>query len=214
MNLIYILILFFAFLTVETKNLKASIISLILHSIFLTFSVFSVGYINSISSFYLIGFLDLLVRVFLIPLILFRSLKNRATTETKPYISYPLSIALSIVILSVFYHLLEVYKSLSLPQLLESFSCGVTLFIYGLYPLISKKDLIKIVISFVIIENGIHIFLISILPYLSKFIEISLTFNYLVAIFFFAYIVFKINEISLKEELQKLKETVYKETNE
>lgn len=213
MELIYIIVLFFAFLTVESKNLKTSLISLTLNSLFISISVFLLGYFNNIPSLYLIGFLDIFVRAILIPVVLSKSLKNRISTEIKPSVSYPLSIALSIVILSVVYHFLEIYKSLYLPNVLQGLPCGITLFIYGFYLLLSKRDLFKMVISFIVIENGIHLFLISTIPFLSKFLEFVLTFNYIVAIFLFNYLLFRINEISFKEELQKIKEINRKENN-
>lgn len=204
MEIIYIAILFFTFLAGEAKNLKFSALSLVPHSLFIVLAVFAIGYINGISSLYLIGTLDLFVRAFLMPLFLLKCLKNRLETETKPSIAHPLSIALSIVVLSVGYHFIEVLKP---SQIISGFSCGLTLFIYGFYLFISKTDMVKMITSFFIIENGIHFLIISMIPHMSKLIEVSLTFNFIVAVLFFVYLTVKLNEVFVQEEIRKFKES-------
>ncbi|MGB9892432.1 hypothetical protein [Thermodesulfovibrio yellowstonii] len=207
MEIIYIAILFFTFLTGEAKNLKFSVLSLVPHSLFIVIAVFTIGYINEISSLYLIGILDLVVRAILMPILLLKCLKNRLEIETKPSISHPLSIALSIVVLSVGYHFVEIFKSFYLPYVISSFSCGLTLFIYGFCLFMFKRDIVKMIISFFIIENGIHFLIISMIPHMPKFIEISLTFNFIIAILFFVYLIIRLNEVFVKEEIKKFKES-------
>ncbi|MGC8796422.1 hypothetical protein [Thermodesulfovibrio sp.] len=213
MAMIYIAILFFTLLAGEVKNLKISVLSLIPHCLFIVIAVFTIAYINEISSLYLIGTVDLLVRAILMPVFLFKCLKNRVETEEKPSISLPLSIALSIVVLSVGYHFIEIFKTSQLHQVLSSFSCGLTLFIYGLYLLLSKKDMVKMIISFFIIENGIHFLIISMIPHMSKLIEILLTFNFIVAVLFFVYLTVRLNEVFVQEEIKKFKESKSQRTN-
>ncbi len=207
MEIIYIAILFFTFLAGEAKSLKFSVLSLIPHSLFIVIVVFTIGYINKIPSLYLIGIADLVVRAILMPILLLKCLKNRVEIEIKPSISHPLSIALSIVVLSVGYHFVKTFKSFYLPHVISNFSCGLTLFIYGFYLFISKRDIVKMIIGFFIIENGIHFLIISMIPHMPKFIEFSLTFNFIVATLFFVYLTVRINEISVIEEIKKFKES-------
>ncbi|MCS7163700.1 MAG: hypothetical protein NZ845_01705 [Thermodesulfovibrio sp.] len=207
MEIIYIAILFFSFLAGETKSLKFSILSLVPHSIFIVIVVFIIGYVNNIPSLYLIAVLDLVVRAILMPILLFKCLKNRVETETKPSISHPLSIALSIVLLSIGYHFVEMFKSSYIPHVISSFSSGLTLFLYGFYLFISKRDILKMMISFFIIENGIHFLIISMIPRMPKFIEVLITFNFVVAIIFLVYISLRLNEIFVREEIEKLKKS-------
>ncbi|GAB5046106.1 hypothetical protein [Thermodesulfovibrio sp. TK110] len=206
MKIIYIIILFFTFLAGEAKSLKFSTLSLVPHSLFIVVAVFAIGYISEIPSLYMIGVVDLIVRAVLIPVFLLKCLKNRIETEEKPSISHPLSIALSIVVLSVGFHFVEIFKASQLPQVLSSFSCGLTLFIYGFYLFISKKDMVKMIISFFIVENGIHFLIISMIPHMPKLIEISLTFNFVVVVLFFVYLTVRLNEVFFREEMRKFKE--------
>ncbi|MDI1472555.1 MAG: hypothetical protein QMD43_05175 [Thermodesulfovibrio sp.] len=207
MELIFISILILTFFAGESKNLRFSVYCLIANSLFIVTSVFTMGFTYNITSLYWIAFLDLLVRVFIVPLFILKSIKNRIHSEIKPTISHPLSIALSIVVLSLVYHFMGIFKTMNLPQVLPSFACGITLFIYGLYLLISKNDTVKMVICFFIVENGIHLLIISLIPHLPKFIEFTLTFNFIVAISFFLYIILRLNEILVKEEIEKLRQT-------
>jgi len=207
MEMIYITILFFTFLAGEAKNLRFSSLIFIPHSVFIVIAIFSLAYINNIPSLYLIGIIDFIVRAVLMPIFLLRCLRKRLEAEVRPSIIHPLSIALSIVILSVGYHFIEILKASVIPQALSSFSCGLTLFVYGFYLFISKKDLVKMIVSFFIIENGIHLLIISMIPHMSKFIEISLTFNFVVAIIFLVYLILRLNEVFLQEEIKKFKES-------
>ncbi|MEJ5226765.1 hypothetical protein [Thermodesulfovibrio sp.] len=205
MEIIYISILFFTFLSGESKNLKFSSYSLIPHSLLISISIFVLAYLNNISSLYLIAVLDLIVRAFLMPYLLIVLLRNRLTEETTPSIIHPLSIALSIVILSVGYKSINTFQSLIFPDVLSCFSAGVMLFVYGMFLLLSKKDIIKMIISFFVIENGIHFLMISMIPHMPKFIELALTVNFVIAIFLFIYITRKLSEITVLEEIKKFR---------
>lgn len=206
MEIIYIATLFFTFIAGESKNLRISSYSLIIHSLLIATAIFVLAYINYIPSLYLIAAIDILVRALLIPLLLIILLKNRLVREFKPSIIHPLSIALSIFVLSVGYNLINTFKFITLPNVLSCFSCGATLFIYGLFLLISKRDTVKMIISFFIIENGVHFLIISLLPHLPKIVELALTLNFVVAILFFIYVTMKLNEIVILEQIKKIKE--------
>ncbi len=207
MEIIYIAILFFAFLSGESKNLKFSTFSLIPHSLLIATSVFLLGYYQKIPSLYLIAGVDFLVRAILMPVLLIIILKQRLERETKPLITHALSIALSVVLLSVIFNLVETLKIQKLPDVLSSFSCGFTLAIYGLFLLISKRDMVKMIIAFFIIENGIHFLIIALIPHLPKGIELALTFNFVVALFLFIYVTLRLNEILVFEEIRKFRES-------
>jgi hydrogenase-4 component E len=207
MELIFISILILTFFAGESKNLRFSVYCLIANSLFIVIAVFVMGFYYDIKSLYWIALLDLFVRVLICPLFILKSIKNRIQIETKPTISHPLSIALSIVVISLFYHFMGIFKTMNLPQVLPSFACGITLFIYGLYLLISKNDTVKMVICFFIVENGIHLLIISLIPRLPKFIEFTLSLNFIVAISFFLYIILRLNEILVEEEIEQHKQT-------
>ncbi len=76
MEIIFIAILFFTFLAGEAKSLKFSTLSLVPHSLLIVVAVFTIGYIYEISSLYLIGVVDLVVRAILMPLFLLKCLKK------------------------------------------------------------------------------------------------------------------------------------------
>lgn len=204
MEIIYLAILFFTFIAGESKNLKLSSCSLVPHSLLIAISVFATAYIGNIASLYLIAVVDVMVRAFLMPILLIILLKNRLEREVKPSITHPLSIALSIVVLSVGYNFVDTIKISIFPSVLSCFSAGFTLFIYGLFLLLSKRDTAKMIISFFIIENGIHLLIISMIPHMPKIIELALTLNFVIALFFLIYVTIRLNEILILEEIKKI----------
>lgn len=200
MEIINIAVLIFTFFVGETKNLKSSSYWLIAQSLFIVIGVFWVGYFYDIPSLYLIAFIDLIVRALLMPYVIFKSVRVGNEREIKPSISHPLSIALSIVLLSVTYHFMEMIRKFSVSEALPPFSCGFTLLLYGLFLFVSKNDYRKAMLSFFIIENGIHFLIISLVPRMPKTIEIALTLNFVLALLFFLYIIGKLNTNQVHNE--------------
>lgn len=211
MEIIYISILFTVFLVGEIKNLRISTFALMCHGFLLAIAVFSLALKTGFSSLYLISFIDLVVRALFLPGLLLKSLKIRDSYEEKPSINHPLSMALSIILLSLCYHFITIFKIQYIPQVLDSFSSGLTLLMYGFYLMLSKTDAFKMVTGFFIIENGVHLLIISLIPHLPKLIEISLSFNLIVAISFFVYLMLKINEIFIREKIMSSKKSRFEE---
>ncbi len=187
MEVIYVLILFFAFIAGESKNLKTSSVFLIPQGLLISISLFMLGYFHEVSSLYIIGILDLIVRAAVLPFILIQVFKN-IEEEKKPSIVLPLSIPISIVLLALGYHFALELKNIIFHQFLSCFPAGLTLFVFGLFLIVSKADILKIIISFFIIENGIHLMIIGLVPYTPKTFEIALTFNFILAMTLFIYI--------------------------
>lgn len=200
MEIINVAVLIFTFFIGETKNLKTCSYGLMAQSLFILIGVLWIGYFYNIPSLYFIALLDLAVRALLMPYVILKSVQGENEREVKPTISHPLSIALSIVILSVVYRFVEVVRNFSLTEALPPFSCGATLLIYGLFLFVSKSDYRKLMLSFFIIENGIHFLIISLIPKMPKIIEISLTLNFVLALLFFLYIIGKLNISQLQTE--------------
>lgn len=200
MEIINVAVLIFTFFIGETKNLKTCSYGLMAQSLIILIGVLWIGYFYNIPSLYFIALLDLAVRALLMPYVILKSVQGENEREVKPTISHPLSIALSIVILSVVYRFVEVVRNFSLTEALPPFSCGATLLIYGLFLFVSKSDYKKLMLSFFIIENGIHFLIISLIPKMPKIIEISLTLNFVLALLFFLYIIGKLNISQLQTE--------------
>lgn len=205
MDIIYIALLFFTFVAGESRNLKLASYILIPQGLLIAISVFIFAHIKGISSFYVVALLDLVVRAFLMPTVLIILLRSRLEKEDKPIITHPLSIALSIVVLSVGYNFIDTVRSINFPNVLSCFTAGCILFIYGLFLLLSKRDMVKMIVSFFILENGIHFFIISMLPKIPKIIELGLTFNFIIALLFFIYITMKFNMLNIMEQVKKMK---------
>ncbi len=205
MDIIYIIFLFFTFVAGESRNLKFASYSLIPQGLLIVLSLMIVGYVNNLSHFYVIAAVDLLVRVFLMPAALIILLRVRLQKEEKPAIIHPLSIALSIVLLSVGYKFIDTIKIMNFPNILSFFTAGATAFIYGMFLFLSKRDMVKMIISFFIIENGIHLILLSMLPKVGKAVEFGLTINFIVAVIFFIYITLRYNLLSVMEFINKIK---------
>lgn len=200
MEIINVAVLIFTFFIGETKNLKTCSYGLMAQSLFILIGVLWIGYVYNIPSLYLVALLDLAVRALLMPYVILKSVQGENEREVKPTISHPLSIALSIVILSVGYRFVEVVRNFSLIEALPPFSCGATLLIYGLFLSVSKSDYRKLMLSFFIIENGVHFLIVSLIPKMPKIIEIALTLNFVLALLFFLYIIGKLNISQLQTE--------------
>ena len=84
-----------------------------------------------------------------------------------------------------------------------------TVFMIGLYSLISRKDAVKTVIGIALLENGVHLVLLSLVPNLSETTMIGILTNVTVIVFILLYLSRTIYEVFGSTDTTKLSELKY-----
>jgi len=114
----------------------------------------------------------LVTKAGLIPWLLFKYIaKMEVTREAEPYVDFAPSLLFASVLMVGLYRLTHAHTELLGPgttAALEPFrtnlAVAVTLFALGLYAIISRRDAIKVIIGLCLLENGVHLSLVSLAP--------------------------------------------------
>lgn len=189
-------------LAVEIRNLKIATIALCIQAFFLSsiFTTFALIFNNP--SIYWWSLTVLITKVIIIPWLLFRYVRKLPKAEVTPFIGYTLSISILSIILIVFYRFIHTFIEFVAPTpeaMVEPARSCLTLsfmiFALGLYVLIVRKDAIKIVIGLCLLENGVHLSLVTLAPGLPETTVIGIATNVVVAAWLLLYLTGRIFEI-------------------
>jgi len=114
----------------------------------------------------------LLTKAGLIPWLLFSYIrKTGVTREAPPYVDFAPSVLIASVLMIGFYRLMHAHAGFLAPTevvTLEPYRTNLavafTLVTLGLYAIVSRRDAIKSVIGLCVLENGVHLSLVSLAP--------------------------------------------------
>lgn len=189
-------------LAVEIRNLKAATIALCIQALFLSsiFTAFAQIYNNP--SLYWWSLTALITKVIIIPWLLFIYIRKLPKAEVTPVIGFTFSISIVSIILVIFYRFVHTYIEFVAPtpeaMVEPARSClalSFMIFALGLYVLVARKDAIKVVIGLCLLENGVHLSLITLAPGLPETTLIGIATNVVIAAWLLLYLTGRIFEI-------------------
>jgi len=203
-------------LAVEIRNLKSATIALCIQALFLSsiFAVFASLFNNP--SIYWWSLTVVITKVVIIPWLLLIYIRKLPKAEVTPLIGYTLSISILSIILIIFYRFVHTFIEFIAPTpeaMAEPARSCLTLsfmiFALGLYVLVVRKDAIKIVIGLCLLENGVHLSLVTLAPGLPETTVIGIATNVVIAAWLLLYLtgrIFKIvgsTDTSILSELKR-----------
>ncbi len=176
-------------LVVETRNLRAAIVALIVQSVTLAAIFGTFGYLWQQPWLYAWCAAAFATKAGLIPVMLFRYMRGLPEREIEPIIGFRLSLALLIVLVVVLYKTFDGGMDFIAPTeaarfepARSSLAMAFTVFALGLYVCIVRRDIVKIVIGIVLMENGVHLSLVTLAPGLPETTLMGITSNIVVAV--------------------------------
>lgn len=176
-------------LTAETRNLRAAVGFLVLQSATLAFIFGTFGYLLGQPWLYAWSATALATKVVLIPLMLLVYTRRFPGREIEPIIGFRLSLFLIIVLMVVLYEVFDTgmdfiapTEAARLEPARSSLAMAFTVFTLGVYVCIVRRDVVKIVIGIVLMENGVHLSLVTLAPGLPETTVIGITSNIVVAV--------------------------------
>jgi hydrogenase-4 component E len=189
-----------AILAAELRNLKQATIAMALQSLLLVTIMSSFGYLSGNSSLYWWAVTAFIIKVLLIPWLLWVYIRKMSASEVKPMIGLIPSVIIIAIMLPITYYYtltyLYPYFAECLPPVYRgiaeaagvNLSLGFAILTLGIYVLLIRRDIIKIVIGLVILENGVHLTLLSLAPTLDEASEIGITCNLVIASWLLLYL--------------------------
>lgn len=214
-----------AIAALEIRNLRVTAWFYLVNSFFLC-AIIS-AYANLYNPhFYNWAITCFIAKMLIIPYLLFRFIKRVPTHEYQPVIDFTLSIFIISALTLSLYSILKTYAlqiapTPLVPETLSStqiqpffnethrlFAASLSVFGLGIYGLLTRRDAIKTVISLALLENGIHLFLLCLVPTLRETVLIGIVINVIGVVWiilYFAAAIFKVFGTTDTVKLSELK---------
>jgi hydrogenase-4 component E len=137
----------------------------------------------------------LITKVVLTPWFLFRALRGD-DRELKPVIGFGPSVAIAALLMLSFFHLTHSRAGALAPSEMAqldifrtNLAVASTVFALGLYAVLTRRDAIKTVIGLCLLENGVHLSLVSLAPGLPETALFGVASEVVVTVFLLLYVI-------------------------
>lgn len=157
----------------ELRNLKTSTVFLMFQSLLLSLIIAAFAQQSQNYSLYWWVGLTVVTKVVIIPWLLFWHIKKTNYIEVKPLVSFVVSFIILAIALVAFYQFIHTYVNFVAPTASaateparSALALAFTIFVLGLYVLVVHRDAVKIIIGLHLIENGVHLALVTLVPQL------------------------------------------------
>ena len=142
---------------------------------------------------YLIAGGSLVIKGILIPTFLMRALRGLpGTRETHPYVGYTASIVICIIITAASFYGANLTRAL-LPFAGNMIPAALSLMLCGLFLIVARSQALGQVIGYLVFENGIYVFGLSIAVKNPVLVELGVLLDVLVGVFVMGIVVHQIS---------------------
>lgn len=197
-NTLSLFMIMTSFAAVEARNLRYATIAYLFQALLICGLL--TAYASANESLYLWAAVALVTKAVLVPWFLWRS-TSRVSEETKPIIGFGLSAVILIVVLAVMYNLMHAHAQLfvvsagGLAAVAETnLAIAFTVFGLGLYAILTRRDAIKTVIGLCLLENGVHLSLVSLAPTMRETALAGIATEVVITVYLLLYIIGGIRE--------------------
>ena len=179
---------------VEMRRLKFSIIAYLCQALLIVALLLSFASVNH--ALYWWAATAFVTKAILTPWFLFRAIRGVDDHELKPVIGFGPSVVIVALLMITFFRLAHGKVALLAPTglaQLEVFRTNLavasTVFVLGLYAVLTRRDAIKTVIGLCLLENGVHLSLVSLAPGLSETALFGVATEVVVTVFLLLYVI-------------------------
>lgn len=138
----------------------------------------------------------LVTKAALTPWFLFRYIGKTQEVEVKPLIGFGPSVVVAGVLMILFFRLTHGQGEVLAPSALAreevfrtNLAVASTIFVLGIYAVLSRRDAVKTVIGLCLLENGVHLSLVSLAPELSETALFGIASEVVVTVFLLLYVI-------------------------
>jgi hydrogenase-4 component E len=138
----------------------------------------------------------LLTKAILTPAFLFHYIGKAGEREVAPLIGFGPSVVVAALLMLAFYRLTHSHVELLAPTataqealLRTNLAVASTVFALGLYCVLTRRDAVKTVIGLCLLENGVHLSLVSLAPELSETALFGVATEVVVTVFLLLYVI-------------------------
>lgn len=142
---------------------------------------------------WILALLGIVVKGILIPVFLSRAMRGVAVNrEMEPYVGYTMSIVVGVLAIIVSYY---AYRLIAFHPLFSSplIPASMTLALCGLFLITARKQALTQIIGYLVFENGIYLFGVSISVRSPLLVELGILLDVLVGVFVMGIVIYHIN---------------------
>ncbi len=179
----------------EVRNLAVSTWAYLVHSIFLAATFATFGNLYNAPQLYWWALAAFLSKVIFIPLVLWWYTRKYPATELRPALGFRISLLLISIVLIVFFKLVHTYMDFIAPTATatleparSNLAVAFTVFVLGLYILVTRRDAIKNVIGICLLENGAHLSLVVLAPTVPETALLGITSSIAISVWMLIYV--------------------------
>jgi len=183
-------------LAVEVRNLRYAVACLAVQSALLASIFAGFGYLTLTPNLYYWAVTAAVTKVVIIPALLWYHIARLPEREIRPMIGFRISVAVIAILVVVCYRFMHTYVEFVAPTAEAAVeparSClaiAFTVFALGIYVLMVRRDAVKIIIGIILLENGIHLSLVTLAPTLPETTVLGVTTNVVVTVWVLLYLV-------------------------
>lgn len=166
--------------------------ALLLVAIFLSFAIATHN-----QWLYVWAVVALVTKATLIPYLLFAYIRRTGTVEErKPLVPFAPSVIIACVLMVTFYNVIHSHVHFLAPTGLAqtepyrtNLAVALTIFTLGLYGMVSRRDAIKSVVALCLLENGVHLSLVSLAPFMPEMPIIGIVTEVFITVWLLLYVI-------------------------
>lgn len=184
---------------VEMRKLSHAAIAYVLQALLIVSLLLSFATINA--ALYWWAGTALITKAILTPLFLFWAIRRTDPLEVKSVIGFGPSVVLAIALMVGFFRLTHSYADLILlgevagqPVFQTNLAVAATVFALGLFAVLTRRDAIKAVIGLCLLENGVHLSLVSLAPELPETALFGVASEVVITVFLLLYVIVGVRE--------------------
>ncbi len=181
-------------LVVETRRLRMAAAAYMLQALLIVGLLAAFAKMND--ALYWWAATALVTKALLIPWFLLRYIKRTGEMEFKPLVGFAPSVVVAALLMLVFFRLMHSQAALLVPSelardemLRTNLAVASTVFVLGLWSLLTRRDAVKTVIGLCLLENGVHLGLVSFAPGLPETALFGVASEVVVTVFLLLYVI-------------------------
>jgi len=196
---------------VEVRHLRLSATAYAVQALLLVALLLSYARMNE--ALYWWAATALLTKAVLTPWFLFRYIGKTREVEVEPFIGFGPSVIVAGVLMILFFRLTHSQVALLAPSSMAqeevfrtNLAVASTIFLLGIYAILSRRDAVKTVIGLCLLENGVHLSLVSLAPELSETALFGVASEVVVTVFLLLYLIEGIHRVFGTTDTLRLRE--------
>lgn len=203
-----------SFAAVEAVNLRHATLAYMFQALLICTLLGVYSFLNEALLYWAVT--ALVTKVVLVPWFLYRFTRNATAESRRPLIGFGPSAILLMVVLAAMYRLTHIHAGLFInvtPELVDiaqtNLAIAFTVFSMGLYAILVCRDATKTVIGLCLLENGVHLSLVSLAPTIRETALAGIATEVVITVYLLLYIIGGIREKFGTTDTHRLSELQY-----